>query len=223
MNNHKVPAPAPAALLPVARREPERSESDRSATGSNAGSELKAHPDPEVVVAQAKRRSFTADYKQRILAEADHQRLRRHRRTAAPRRIVFVFVDYLEARARLRRPPSPGSPKAGATVQARSHPGRNSKAAEGQRASHGTTAQSRDRHRCSKKSGRAVGVADPHSRPGREALMNAVDQLAPTVGIESACDALGVARASFYRQPVFGPVLPVPVILRPAPDRKSTR
>jgi transposase len=46
MNNHKVPAPAP-------------------------GPELKAHPDPEVV-APAKRRSFTADYKQRILAEADH-------------------------------------------------------------------------------------------------------------------------------------------------------
>jgi transposase len=70
MNNHKVPAPAPAALLPVARREPERSESDRSATGSKAGPELKAHPDPEVV-AQAKRRSFPADYKQRILLEAD--------------------------------------------------------------------------------------------------------------------------------------------------------
>ncbi len=70
MNNHKVPAPAPAALLPVARREPERSESDRSATGSKAGPELTAHPDPEVV-AQAKRRSFTADYKQRILAETD--------------------------------------------------------------------------------------------------------------------------------------------------------
>ena len=70
MNNHKVPAPAPAALLPVAGREPERSESDRSATGSKAGPELIAHPDPEVV-AQAKRRSFTADYKQRILLEAD--------------------------------------------------------------------------------------------------------------------------------------------------------
>ena len=68
MNNHKVPAPA--ALLPVGRREPERSESDRSATGSKAGPELSAHPDPEVV-AQAKRRSFTADYKQRILLEAD--------------------------------------------------------------------------------------------------------------------------------------------------------
>ena len=32
--------------------------------------EPNAHPDPEVV-AQAKRRTFTADYKQRILAEAD--------------------------------------------------------------------------------------------------------------------------------------------------------
>ena len=70
MNNHKVPAPAPAVLLPVARREPERRESDPSATGSKTGPELIAHPDPEVV-AQAKRRSFTADYKQRILAETD--------------------------------------------------------------------------------------------------------------------------------------------------------
>ena len=70
MNTHKVPAPLPAALLPVARREPERSESDRSVTGSKAGPEPSAHSDPEVV-AQAKRRTFTADYKQRILAEAD--------------------------------------------------------------------------------------------------------------------------------------------------------
>ncbi len=70
MNNLKAPAAAPAALLPVARREPERSESDRSATGSKAGPEPNAHPDPEVI-AQAKRRTFTADYKQRILAQAD--------------------------------------------------------------------------------------------------------------------------------------------------------
>jgi len=70
MSNHKVPAPAPAAVLPVARREPERSESDRSATGSTAGPEPNAHPDPEVV-AQAKRRRFTAEYKQSILTKAD--------------------------------------------------------------------------------------------------------------------------------------------------------
>jgi putative transposase len=49
--------------------------------------------------------------------------------------------------------------------------------------------------------------------------MDAVRQLLPTVGIEPACDALGVARASFYRQPVFGPALSVPVILRPTPAR----
>ena len=56
----------PAALASVGRREPERSEGDRSAAEANAGA---AHPNPEVV-AQAKRRRFTADYKQRILTEA---------------------------------------------------------------------------------------------------------------------------------------------------------
>jgi putative transposase len=46
--------------------------------------------------------------------------------------------------------------------------------------------------------------------------MDAVLQLSSTVGIEAACDALGVARATFYRRrPLLGPpmsvVLPVPV------------
>ena len=54
----------------MGRREPERSEGDRSATGSKSAAIPKAHPDPEVV-AQAKRRRFTAEYKQRILTEAD--------------------------------------------------------------------------------------------------------------------------------------------------------
>ena len=42
--------------------------------------------------------------------------------------------------------------------------------------------------------------------------MNAVLQLAPTVGIESACDVLGVSRATFYRRhPLLGPeLLPTP-------------
>jgi transposase len=73
MNNHKVPAPPPAALLPVARREPERSESDWSATGSKAGPDPSTHPDPEVM-AQAKRRRFTAEYKHRIVSEAEQAR-----------------------------------------------------------------------------------------------------------------------------------------------------
>ena len=37
--------------------------------------------------------------------------------------------------------------------------------------------------------------------------MNAAEQLASTVGVQSACNALGLARASFYRQhPVLGPM-----------------
>jgi transposase-like protein len=57
----------------VARREPERSESDRSATEGNTVSPPERRPTSEVV-AQAKRRRYTAEYKERILAEADKVR-----------------------------------------------------------------------------------------------------------------------------------------------------
>jgi transposase len=67
VNNNKVSGSSSPAVLPlVGRREPERSEGDRSATSGNTA----VRPDPEVV-AQAKRRRFTAEYKQRILAAAD--------------------------------------------------------------------------------------------------------------------------------------------------------
>jgi len=54
--------------------------------------------------------------------------------------------------------------------------------------------------------------------------MDAVLALAPTVGIQSACDSLGVVRASFYRQrKALGPfpvsVEPAPVTRRPSPAR----
>ena len=65
---------APAAALPAAeRREAERSEGDRSGAAGNAVAPAPpAAPrrDPEVV-AFAKRRSFTAEYKLRLLAEID--------------------------------------------------------------------------------------------------------------------------------------------------------
>jgi len=70
LNNHMGPAPSPAVLPSVGRREPERSEGARSATDGKTGAAANPRPDPEVV-AQAKRRRFTAEYKQRILAEAD--------------------------------------------------------------------------------------------------------------------------------------------------------
>jgi transposase-like protein len=55
--------------LGAARSEAERSETGRSAVPG----ETKTRPDPEVV-AKAQRRQFTADYKRRVLAEADSTR-----------------------------------------------------------------------------------------------------------------------------------------------------
>jgi putative transposase len=55
--------------------------------------------------------------------------------------------------------------------------------------------------------------------------MDAVTHLAPMVGVFAACDSLGVARASFYRQrPVLGPLAspaPGPALpsVRPVPAR----
>ena len=64
-----VPYWAPTA---AERREDERREAERSVAVVGAGAEPTAvvRPDPEVV-AKAKRRKFTAKYKQQILAEAD--------------------------------------------------------------------------------------------------------------------------------------------------------
>ncbi len=71
MNNNKVFASASPAVLPsVARKEPERSDGDRSATGGKTVPAPVLHPNPEVA-ALARRRRFTAEFKQRILAEAD--------------------------------------------------------------------------------------------------------------------------------------------------------
>lgn len=68
-------ASAPPTVLPAAaqRREAERSEADRSAAaGKTVPPQPPAppRPDPEVV-ANAQRRTFTAEYKLGILAEAD--------------------------------------------------------------------------------------------------------------------------------------------------------
>ena len=71
VNNNKISASSSPLVLPsLGRREPERSEGDRSATSGKTGAAPKPRPDPEVVP-QAKRRRFTAEYKQRILADAD--------------------------------------------------------------------------------------------------------------------------------------------------------
>ena len=54
----------------MGRREPERSEGDRSATDAIGAAAPVSRADPEVV-ALAKRRRFTAEYKQRILSRVE--------------------------------------------------------------------------------------------------------------------------------------------------------
>lgn len=73
MKTNGISSASPTVLPAAERREAERSEADRSAgAGKTVAPEPPAQrrPDPEVV-ADAKRRTFTAAYKQRILAEAD--------------------------------------------------------------------------------------------------------------------------------------------------------
>ena len=73
MKNNGI-SPAPPTVLPAAeRRSDERSETNRSSAAGKTVAPPPAalsQPNPEVV-ADAKRRTFTAEYKLRILAEAD--------------------------------------------------------------------------------------------------------------------------------------------------------
>ncbi|MDE3149699.1 MAG: transposase [Acidobacteriota bacterium] len=73
MKNNGISSASPTVLPAAERREAERSEADRSAAaGKTVAPEPPATPRPDSeVVANAKRRAFTAEYKQRILAEAD--------------------------------------------------------------------------------------------------------------------------------------------------------
>lgn len=73
MKINGISSASPTVLPAAQRREAERSEDSRSGeAGKTVAPEPPAppRPDPEVV-ADAKRRTFTAQYKQRILAEAD--------------------------------------------------------------------------------------------------------------------------------------------------------
>ena len=71
MLDKKINGLASASTLATApRSEGERSEAERSGTVANVGAEPNPHPNPEVV-AKAKRRRFTGEYKKKILVAAD--------------------------------------------------------------------------------------------------------------------------------------------------------
>ena len=89
MKNNGISSASPTVLPAAERREDERSETDRStAAGKTVAPDPPSPPRPDpAVVADAKRRTFTAEYKLRILAEADAAaQPGAHRRLAAPRR-----------------------------------------------------------------------------------------------------------------------------------------
>jgi transposase len=72
MNGNSLGVLSSGALAGAQRSEGERSEPQRSAATAKAGADpvLASRPDPEVV-AKPKRRTYTAEYKQRILQEAE--------------------------------------------------------------------------------------------------------------------------------------------------------
>ncbi len=72
MNGHTMSVLSPGALAGAERSAGERSEPQRSAAAAKAGVDavLASRPDPEVV-AKPKRRTYTAEYKQHILQEAE--------------------------------------------------------------------------------------------------------------------------------------------------------
>jgi hypothetical protein len=73
-------------------------------------------------------------------------------------------------------------------------------------------------HRCSKKSGGAVGEPDSGTGPRGTILMTAITELAVDASTSAACQALAVPRASYYRDCRKASV-PAVAAWRPSPAR----
>jgi transposase-like protein len=161
-------------------------------------------PSPPVlkVVAEAKRRTFTAEYKQRILAEADAAAAQPGAIGALLRReglyssLLVAWRREREAAIlkaltpRKRGPKSQRDPRDEVIRKLRRE---NQRLTEELRKAATVIA-------VQKRTGCSVGVAPAQGAPGEETLMDAVAHLARTVGVAAACKSLGVSRASFYRR-----------------------
>src|SRR6266480_3224889 len=113
-------------------------EPQRSAAAAKAGADPvpASRPDPEVV-AKPKRRTYTAEYKQRILQEAEVAATTRGPgRPSPPRRSVLVSADLLAARAGPGNPRGSDSTETRAEVQAESAGRRKPEAATTECTSH---------------------------------------------------------------------------------------
>jgi transposase-like protein len=177
------------------------------------------------VVAQAKRRRYTTEYKQRILAEADEAR-----ESGGISALLRREGLYSSALVTWRRQRATGILQSLSPQRRGPKVKRDAAAIEMQQLRRENLRLSEELRKADividiqKKSGRSAGPRFPGSRPEGEELMDAVTVLSSTVGIEPACVALGIARASYYRQrPMLGPSSftqpAVECIPRPTPAR----
>ena len=180
-------------------------------------------PDPEVV-AKPKRRKFTAQYRLRILEEAESctqpgEVGRLLRREGA----VQLPSDGMAQGAAWGVPSRPDPEQTRSEARRAQPPQREGARARGESGSAGEGAAHRpyDPGRPGK-SCRAAGI-QPRTREG---LLMAVQPLASQVGVAPACRALGVPRASFYRRQRPAPrsrASAAPSYARPGPVCVRTR
>ena len=177
------------------------------APGAGA-SHARPTPDPEVG-AKPKRRKFTAQYRLRILEEAES--CTQPGEVGRLLRREGLYSSHLTEWRRARREgslPRPDPEQTRSEARRAQPPQREGARARGESGSAGEGAAHRpyDPGRPGK-SCRAAGI-QPRTREG---LLMAVQPLASQVGVAPACRALGVPRASFYRRQ------------RPAPGHQQPR
>jgi len=204
MNGNAFGVLSPGALAGAERSEGERSEPQRTGAAAKAGADSPraSRPDPEVV-AKPKRRTYTAEYKQRILLEAETAAAIPGVVGALLRRegLYSSLLSYWRRERadgirealtpRKRGPKSKRNPLEDEVQKLRRQNGR---LAEDLRKAHIIID-------VQKKSGCAVGESESGAgpRPRGEILMGAVTELASEVGTSAACQTLRMPRASYYR------------------------
>ncbi|MHB8542349.1 MAG: IS3 family transposase [Candidatus Acidiferrales bacterium] len=178
-----------------------------------------SRPDPEVV-AKPKRRTYTAEYKQRILEEAEAAVVTRGGIGALLRReglYSSLLATWRRERANGIREaliPQKRGPKS------KRHP-REEENLKLQRQNARLTEDLRKAHiiiDVQKKVAALLGHPIPEQDPEGELLMAAVTELATAVGTRAACRALFAPRASHYRRRRAS-ICPAVIRSRPAPPR----
>ena len=186
----------------------ERSDETPRARASGA----RPAPDPEVV-AKPKRRQFTAEYRLRILEEAD--RCMQPGEVGRLLRREGLYTSHLAAWRKARRQGSLRglTPSKRGARPAERHPlsAKVRELDESGSAGEGVAHRAHDPGSTGK-SCRAAGIQPQR----REGLLMAAQGLASQVGVAPACRALGVSRATFYRRHKATPGHQQP---RPTPAR----